>query len=160
MGTALAKVWANRFAPQVSPLTKAYLEGTAPRAPADLAGAMRAFAANPGDAAAVETLSASPAYVGVIRTTCVPTQITGGHAPQRAAAAGDGQRQLPHLPRHQPPGHRGTTAQDHRRSADHHRLSRQRHARDRANRHSTSACSRPLPRRCGPVCRGWRSSLR
>ncbi|WP_374411452.1 M20/M25/M40 family metallo-hydrolase [Novosphingobium colocasiae] len=81
MGTALAKVWANRFAPQVSPLTKAYLEGTAPRAPADLAGAMRAFAANPGDAAAVETLSASPAYVGVIRTTCVPTQITGGHAP-------------------------------------------------------------------------------
>lgn len=81
MGVALAKVWDNHFAPQISPLTKAYLEGTAPRAPSDLAGAMRAFAADPQDKAAIETLSASPAYVGVIRTTCVPTQILGGHAP-------------------------------------------------------------------------------
>jgi len=51
---------------------------------------MRAFAANPADKAAIETLAASPAYVGQIGTTCVSTMISGGHAlnalPQRATA--------------------------------------------------------------------------
>ncbi|MBT0669912.1 M20/M25/M40 family metallo-hydrolase [Novosphingobium profundi] len=81
MGTALEKVWAHRFPVQVSPLTKAYLEGSAPSAPAEVAVAMRAIAANPADAEAAAALSARPEYVGVIRTTCVPTMIEGGHAP-------------------------------------------------------------------------------
>lgn len=81
MGAALAKVWAHRFPPQVSPLTKAYWQGTAPRAPADVAAAMRAFAADPNNAEAAELLSAKPEYVGLVRTTCVPTTISGGHAP-------------------------------------------------------------------------------
>jgi len=32
------------------------------------------------DAAAIETLSADRDYVGQLRTTCVATMITGGHA--------------------------------------------------------------------------------
>ncbi|MDE8652963.1 M20/M25/M40 family metallo-hydrolase [Novosphingobium album (ex Liu et al. 2023)] len=81
MGTALARIWAYKFPPQLSPLTKAYLEGSAPQAPADIAPAMRAYAANPKDEAAIAALSARPEYIGVIRTTCVPTMVNGGHAP-------------------------------------------------------------------------------
>lgn len=81
MSAALEKVWAYKFPVQISPLTKAYLEGSAAKAPADIAPAMRAFAADPTDAAAATALSSRPEYIGVIRTTCVPTMIEGGHAP-------------------------------------------------------------------------------
>jgi acetylornithine deacetylase/succinyl-diaminopimelate desuccinylase-like protein len=51
---------------------------------------MRAFAADPTDKQAIETLAANPAMVGKIGTTCVVTMIDGGHAlnalPQRAEA--------------------------------------------------------------------------
>jgi acetylornithine deacetylase/succinyl-diaminopimelate desuccinylase-like protein len=51
---------------------------------------MRAFAANPADPRAIETLAADPSMVGKIGTTCVTTMISGGHAlnalPQRASA--------------------------------------------------------------------------
>jgi len=40
-----------------------------------------AFAANPADPAAIATLRADPQTIGQIGTTCVPTMITGGHAP-------------------------------------------------------------------------------
>jgi acetylornithine deacetylase/succinyl-diaminopimelate desuccinylase-like protein len=81
MGAALAKIAAHRFPVQQSPLTKAYWQGTAPTAPAEIAPAMRAFAANANDQDAAERLSARPEYVGLVRTTCVPTLISGGHAP-------------------------------------------------------------------------------
>jgi acetylornithine deacetylase/succinyl-diaminopimelate desuccinylase-like protein len=52
--------------------------------------AMRQFAANPGDRRAARTLSANPHLNGLIRTTCVATMLSGGHAenalPQTAAA--------------------------------------------------------------------------
>ncbi len=52
--------------------------------------AMRRFARNPRDRGAVRTLSASPAHVGQIRTTCIPTLLQAGHAdnalPQSAVA--------------------------------------------------------------------------
>ena len=51
---------------------------------------MRAFAADPMDAEAIEVLRADPAMIGRIGTTCVPTMVSGGHAvnalPQRATA--------------------------------------------------------------------------
>lgn len=80
MSAALGRIAAWRFPPQLSPLTRAYLLGAAPNAPAEAARAMRAFAADPTNAAAAETLSAMPQYVGIVRTTCVPTMIQGGHA--------------------------------------------------------------------------------
>jgi acetylornithine deacetylase/succinyl-diaminopimelate desuccinylase-like protein len=43
--------------------------------------AMLRFAQNPGDEAAASTLSKNPLYVGQVRTTCVPTLLAGGHAP-------------------------------------------------------------------------------
>jgi acetylornithine deacetylase/succinyl-diaminopimelate desuccinylase-like protein len=42
---------------------------------------MKAFAANPQDAQAIATLSAEPSINPILRTTCVATQIEGGHAP-------------------------------------------------------------------------------
>jgi acetylornithine deacetylase/succinyl-diaminopimelate desuccinylase-like protein len=51
---------------------------------------MRAFAADPTDSKAVALLTANPATVGKIGTTCVATMIKGGHAlnalPQRVNA--------------------------------------------------------------------------
>ena len=49
---------------------------------------MTAVASDPGDQAALATVMKDPGYNGVVHTTCVATQITGGHAanalPQRA----------------------------------------------------------------------------
>ncbi|PEQ12944.1 hypothetical protein B2G71_08895 [Novosphingobium sp. PC22D] len=80
MGAALDRIWQYKFEPMLSPLTKAYLEGSAPQAPAELGAAMRAFVADPADAEAAAVLSDEPSWIGVIRTTCIPTMIDGGHA--------------------------------------------------------------------------------
>jgi acetylornithine deacetylase/succinyl-diaminopimelate desuccinylase-like protein len=52
--------------------------------------AMRAMVANPNDAAAVATVTADPRYSAMLRTTCVATGLSGGHAsnalPQLAEA--------------------------------------------------------------------------
>ncbi|MHA6318083.1 M20/M25/M40 family metallo-hydrolase [Altererythrobacter sp. CAU 1778] len=81
MGAALDAIWKHKFTPQLSPLTQAYLSGSAEGAPPELAAAMRAFVADPTDAEAAATLSADPQWIGAIRTTCVPTIVSGGHAP-------------------------------------------------------------------------------
>jgi acetylornithine deacetylase/succinyl-diaminopimelate desuccinylase-like protein len=58
--------------------------------PAPLGAAMLRFAADPGDSAAAAEIAKDPAFVGRIRTTCVPTMLSGGHAenalPQSASA--------------------------------------------------------------------------
>jgi acetylornithine deacetylase/succinyl-diaminopimelate desuccinylase-like protein len=52
--------------------------------------AARRFAANPGDRTAARTMSRSPYYSSILRTTCVATMLSGGHAenalPQTATA--------------------------------------------------------------------------
>ncbi|MFN3517446.1 MAG: M20/M25/M40 family metallo-hydrolase [Novosphingobium sp.] len=91
MSRALDRIGSYRFKPELSPLTREYFEKAArfegdPR----LAAAMRAFAANPNDQAALAVLRANPAYVGKVGTTCVATMVHGGHAqnalPQRVTA--------------------------------------------------------------------------
>jgi len=72
-------------------LTRSYLGAAGSAQPGPVGAALRAFAADPTDAAAAEVLAASPEYVGTTRTTCVATLLSGGHAenalPQTAAAA-------------------------------------------------------------------------
>ncbi len=79
-----------QFKPELSDLTRAYFLKAAEHEDPKIGAAMRAFAANPADAQAIATLSANPATVGKIGTTCVATMISGGHAqnalPQRAEA--------------------------------------------------------------------------
>ncbi len=91
MSAALVKIGAYRFAPELSPLMRESFAASAEveRDPA-LAGAMKAFAADPQDAAAVAVLRATPVTTGLVSTTCVPTMVDGGHAlnalPQRVTA--------------------------------------------------------------------------
>jgi acetylornithine deacetylase/succinyl-diaminopimelate desuccinylase-like protein len=90
LAKALDRVAAYQFPVQHSEITLASLKATGEHNTGPIAEAMRAFAANPDDAKAAAVLSADPAYVGQIRTTCVATMLDGGHAlnalPQRADA--------------------------------------------------------------------------
>ncbi|WBH15450.1 M20/M25/M40 family metallo-hydrolase [Sphingomonas radiodurans] len=90
LSAALSRIGGYRFTPQLSPITKDYFEGIAPRQTPALGAAMKAFAADPTNKQAIETLAGSTAYVGQIGTTCVSTMVSGGHAlnalPQRATA--------------------------------------------------------------------------
>lgn len=91
LAEALVRIGHYRFKPELSPLTKAYFtEAAKYEEDPKIAAAMRAFAANPADEKAIETLAADHAMVGKIGTTCVATMLSGGHAlnalPQRAEA--------------------------------------------------------------------------
>ena len=90
LAKALEKIAAYQFPVQHNEITLASLKATGEHSSGPIAEAMRAFAANPDDAKAAATLSADPAYVGQIRTTCIATMLDGGHAlnalPQRADA--------------------------------------------------------------------------
>lgn len=88
---ALARVGAYRFGAQSNELTLAALTVAAGQVDnRGLSDAMLAFVANPKDPAAAARIAAEPEYVGQIGTTCVPTMVSGGHAPnalpQRATA--------------------------------------------------------------------------
>ena len=83
---------------KLNEVTRAYFERSAAvEADPQLAADMRAVAKPTPDPAAAARLSAQlPYYNSMMRTTCVATQLEGGHAHQRAAADRDRQRQLPH----------------------------------------------------------------
>jgi len=90
LAAAVGRIAAYRFPPQQNAITKAYLSARGATTEGPRGAAMRAFAANPADTAAADLLSQEPALIGQVRTTCVPTLINGGHAPnalpQRATA--------------------------------------------------------------------------
>lgn len=91
LAKALENIGNYHFAPEQNDLTKAYFEKAAQfESDPKLAAAMRAFALNFKDKKALKVLQANPSYVGKVGTTCVPTMVTAGHAPnalpQRASA--------------------------------------------------------------------------
>jgi acetylornithine deacetylase/succinyl-diaminopimelate desuccinylase-like protein len=90
LAAALLRIHDHPFKPELNDLTRAYFVQAARYEAPNLGAAMRAFAADPADPQAIATLSADPATVGKIGTTCVVTLISGGHAqnalPQRATA--------------------------------------------------------------------------
>ncbi|MDX2276026.1 MAG: M20/M25/M40 family metallo-hydrolase [Hyphomonadaceae bacterium] len=87
---ALERVRAYQFPVMWNDTTIASFRANGPIVGGDTGAAMTRFAQRPGDRRASETLSANPFMVGQIRTTCVPTMLTGGHAdnalPQSAVA--------------------------------------------------------------------------
>lgn len=86
----LERIEAYRFPNQANELTRASLKSAGKRIGGDLGTAMVRFAANPADEAAAGLVASHPEYVGQIRTTCVATMASAGHAlnalPQRASA--------------------------------------------------------------------------
>ncbi|HMA23911.1 MAG TPA: M20/M25/M40 family metallo-hydrolase, partial [Gemmatimonadaceae bacterium] len=90
LADALGRVAKFSFPVALNPTTRAFFEQTAKVEKPDVAAAMRAIVANPSDTAAAAFLSRDPRYASTLRTTCVATRLSGGHAynalPQKAAA--------------------------------------------------------------------------
>ena len=90
LAAALIRIGNYQFKPEVSDLTRTYFNNAAKYQDPKIGAAMRAFAADPTDKAAIATLTDNPATIGKIGTTCVATMVSGGHAlnalPQRATA--------------------------------------------------------------------------
>ena len=81
LSAAIGRLVAYSFPVESSDTTRAFFKAGAKRTTGALSEAMTRFAADPSDAGAIATLAANPEYAGTIRTTCVPTMIEGGHAP-------------------------------------------------------------------------------
>ena len=81
LANAAARIGGYRFKPQLDEITRASLAAEGAKRNDAIGKAMLAFVANPADAAAIAVLRADPASVGQIGTTCEPTMINGGHAP-------------------------------------------------------------------------------
>ncbi len=92
MGSALARIAAHRFAAHLLPVTRAYLAGRADVETAEMAAAMRAVAGATGalPPAPLATLETRPALSALLRTTCVPTLVSGGTRVNSLPAAAEG----------------------------------------------------------------------
>lgn len=90
LAAALSKLQAFSFPARISEITRNYFERNAALTSGALADDLRGAAKQPPDAEAVKRLSATPYYNSLLRTTCVATMLSGGHAqnalPQSARA--------------------------------------------------------------------------
>ncbi len=91
LAAALTRLRQFSFPVMWNDTTRASLKLAGETTPGELGEALRRFAADPGgDAGAADIISASPAHVGMTRTTCVATRLDAGHAnnalPQNATA--------------------------------------------------------------------------
>jgi acetylornithine deacetylase/succinyl-diaminopimelate desuccinylase-like protein len=78
---ALVRLQHAPFPVELNPVTREFFEQVAAVESADTAADIRAVLATPSDPAAAERLSRDPRYNSTLRTTCVATMLSGGHAP-------------------------------------------------------------------------------
>lgn len=90
LAQGLVKLENFKFPVQLNDVSSAFFKGTAALEAPATANAMRAITTNPNDTAASAVLSTDPRYNSMLRTTCVATRLSGGHAynalPQTASA--------------------------------------------------------------------------
>jgi acetylornithine deacetylase/succinyl-diaminopimelate desuccinylase-like protein len=90
LADAIEKIRAYEFPVMIDDANKAYLLGMAKVDGGERGAAMTALVANPKDAKADALLSKDPSLHTMLRTTCVATMLSAGHAqnalPQRATA--------------------------------------------------------------------------
>ncbi|HXQ21490.1 MAG TPA: M20/M25/M40 family metallo-hydrolase [Candidatus Acidoferrales bacterium] len=82
LSAGLTKLGTHRFAIAINQATRGYFEARAKLVSPEVAADIYAVLKDPPDEAAAERLRAVNAgWYGMLRTTCVVTQIAGGHAP-------------------------------------------------------------------------------
>ncbi|GAB3359592.1 M20/M25/M40 family metallo-hydrolase [Lysobacter tyrosinilyticus] len=81
LSAALNRLGAYRFEPALNATTRAYFSERQKAEQGALGDAMRAWLKNPVDGAAADVIEADVGEVGLTRTRCVATMLTGGHAP-------------------------------------------------------------------------------
>jgi acetylornithine deacetylase/succinyl-diaminopimelate desuccinylase-like protein len=90
LSAALDRIGAYGFPPRFNDATRGYFTRMQGRVPAQQASAMKALVANIDDPTALKTVTADPMWNSMLRTTCVATMVSAGHAPnalpQRATA--------------------------------------------------------------------------
>ena len=90
LADAIEHVRAYEFPIRFTDTTRAYFAGIARTSPPEIRAAITRLLANPTDAAANTIVSANRTYHSTLRTTCVATLVSAGHAenalPQRATA--------------------------------------------------------------------------
>ena len=90
LSAALGRIGTHEFPIRMSDITRATFAALGQMTPAPMGPAMLRLIADPADAAADAIVSKDPRFHSLLRTTCVATQIEGGHAinalPQRAFA--------------------------------------------------------------------------
>jgi len=90
LAEGLARFSRYAFPVKLNTVTRTFFERTAAVESPELAAAMRALVRNESDAAATAVIAKDPRYNSMMRTTCVATGLTGGHAanalPQTAEA--------------------------------------------------------------------------
>jgi acetylornithine deacetylase/succinyl-diaminopimelate desuccinylase-like protein len=90
LAEALTRIGKYQFPVMLNEVTTAFFSRTAVIETPEMGAAMRALVANPNDANASAVVSRDPRYRSMLRTTCVATMLTGGHArnalPQTASA--------------------------------------------------------------------------
>ena len=80
MSDALAKLRELEFPLEFNATTRAFFPASGPIKGGEVGAAMIALAANPADKAAEAVVNRDKLYHSLLRTTCVPTMIAGGHA--------------------------------------------------------------------------------
>jgi acetylornithine deacetylase/succinyl-diaminopimelate desuccinylase-like protein len=90
LARALDRVAEHEFAFELNNVTRAYFEQVAKRSDAARAAVIRGILQTPPDAQALKQLAQDPIDNAIVRTTCVATRLSGGHAnnalPQTARA--------------------------------------------------------------------------
>ncbi|MDQ2766313.1 MAG: M20/M25/M40 family metallo-hydrolase [Gemmatimonadota bacterium] len=81
LAEAIGREWRFHFPVHLNETTRAYFDRSAALSTGQTAADMRAIAKNERDSAAAARLSVSPFYNAQLRTTCTPTMLDGGHAP-------------------------------------------------------------------------------
>lgn len=87
---ALNRIGAYQFPTRFNDATRGYFTQMQPRVAPEQAAAMKALVANVQDPAALAVVTKDPMWNSMLRTTCVATMVSAGHAPnalpQRATA--------------------------------------------------------------------------
>ena len=81
LAKATQKVAELSFPVQLNPVVREYFRVTGPILGGETGAAMSALAKDPADQAALATLLKDASYNAILHTTCVATQMEGGHAP-------------------------------------------------------------------------------